>query len=283
MSETHHIRSHSLIGPHTSNPAMSETRHIRSHSLIARWAGCEANEGPLRGATSVRAPTGGKMHVGYDRSMSRQGHVLVLLALALPIATAACSSGSDAARRPDRHRDARDHDQPDDHRSDHHDLDDRSADHNARPRRSLRRRGRGRLAGDAVELTDEAIQDPTRRRRRWRRRLRATSGAISTTSGPKSRSIAPTAGSHVPATTGHSSDCDHRDSSATNGDRDGSAVVQVCEIDPWNIVEPGAGPGWLGRIVNDDITRYRSTIRARADRRSMAEFGTANYWVSGPE
>ena len=37
-----------------------------------------------------------------------------------------------------------------------------------------------------------------------------------------------------------------------------TAVIQVCEVDSWIVVEPGAGPDGSDAIVDPDVTSYRS-------------------------
>jgi hypothetical protein len=37
-----------------------------------------------------------------------------------------------------------------------------------------------------------------------------------------------------------------------------TAVIQVCEVDSWIVVEPGAGPDGADAIVDPDVTSYRS-------------------------
>lgn len=47
-----------------------------------------------------------------------------------------------------------------------------------------------------------------------------------------------------------------------------TAVIQVCEIDSWIVVEPGAGPNGSDAIVDPDVTSYRSNyIVAKVDSR----------------
>jgi hypothetical protein len=44
---------------------------------------------------------------------------------------------------------------------------------------------------------------------------------------------------------------------------DDVAELQVCEVDSWIVVEPGAGPDGADALVNDELTTYRSTYFVR--------------------
>jgi hypothetical protein len=39
-----------------------------------------------------------------------------------------------------------------------------------------------------------------------------------------------------------------------------AALLQVCQVDSWIIVEPGAGPDGTDAVVNSDVTSYRSNF-----------------------
>jgi hypothetical protein len=44
---------------------------------------------------------------------------------------------------------------------------------------------------------------------------------------------------------------------------DDAAELQVCEVDSWIVVEPGAGPDGSDALVNDELNTYRSTYFVR--------------------
>lgn len=197
------------------------------------------------------------MTVGYDRSMSRRGHALVLVALTLPIATAACSSGSDSSPSTSVAETIASTTDPSttDATTSTSATTTEATTTTIDPADAFAADVEADLL-ETVELKNLAIQSPSD--------MQAVEAALAGFTGGNLEYIRAqleeyrSKGWVARANDSVEYMLTIEQRAQPNGGQPDSAVVQVCEIDPWIIVEPGAGPGGSDAIVNDDVYAYRS-------------------------
>ena len=187
--------------------------------------------------------------------MSRRGHALVLLALAFPIATAACSSGSDSTATTTVTGTVAPTTEPTTTEATTTSSTTEAPTTSIDPAEAFA----AEVEADFLEtfqLTDEAIQDPTNDAKV----AAALEGYIEgnliviTTQLEELRQNNWVARQNPDIPAGVTIETRAR----PNGTESDEAVLQACEVSSWIVVEPGAGQDGSDLIVDPDVSSYRS-------------------------